>query len=69
MNESTERASKLGRGSTSGLIGREVWFRGQVWRVVSASGGNTHGSPWLTLMRGFGIKAMAKRYEVIEAFN
>ena len=50
------------------LIGRDVVFRGRVWRVVSANtGGNAQGSPWLTLRRGLGIEALAKSYELQEA--
>ena len=51
------------------LIGRSVFYRGRVWRVVSAHSGDSQGSPWLTLKRGLGIEALAKQHEVSEALN
>ena len=69
MKSKSSRAPRTGRGGESSLVGRDVWFRGQVWRVISAEEGDSHGSPWLTLRRGLGIKAFAKTYEVCEAFN
>jgi hypothetical protein len=51
------------------LIGRQVWFRGVIWRVISAHTGSNQGSPWLTLKRGPGFEALAKVHEVNEAFN
>ena len=52
------------------LIGRQVWFRGSIWRVISAhTGGSNQGSPWLTLKRAAGIEALAKIHEVQEALN
>jgi hypothetical protein len=51
------------------LVGHEVWFRGTIWRVISAHSGGNQGSPWLTLKRGPGFEALAKVHEVREAFN
>ena len=64
-----EATSKKRHSTDHTLIGYDVWFRGRVWRVVSAHGGDNHGSPWLTLKRGLGIEALAKTYEVQEALN
>lgn len=50
------------------LVGKEVWYQGHIWRVVSAHA-NPGMSAWLTLKRGLGIEALAKSYEVNETFN
>ncbi|MDX9719297.1 MAG: hypothetical protein RBU37_01020 [Myxococcota bacterium] len=67
MKSKSSRASKGGRERS--LVGRDVWYRGHVWRVTGMQEGDSQGSPWLTLRRGVGIKAFAKNYEVIEALN
>jgi len=50
------------------LIGKEVWYRGEIWRVVSAHAMRGV-NPWLTLKRGMGIEVLAKSYELKEAYN
>ncbi len=63
------KKSKRRRRTEHALIGRDVWYHGRVWRVVSAHAGSNQGSPWLTLRRGFGMEVLAKTHEVEEAFN
>jgi len=65
----SKNISNIGRKVTDhALLGKEVWFQGHIWRVVSAHA-NPGITPWLTLKRGFGIETVAKSYELTETFN
>lgn len=51
------------------LVGKHVWYKKNIWLVVSAHANKSTASPWLTLKRGAGIEALAKSYEVTELLN
>jgi hypothetical protein len=50
------------------LIGHDVLFRGQIWKVISAHRGTEGTTPWLTLRKGF-VQVPAKPNELSQVFN
>lgn len=50
------------------LVGRDVHFKGSVWKVVSAHKRTKTDTAWLTLRRGL-AEAVAKAAELEIAFN
>ena len=67
MSTQTETRGAMRKASKTrnhAWVGRDVLFRGRVWRVVKGEAPRrAHGSPWLTLRRG-DVEAIAKPYEL-----
>jgi len=62
--EIDQLALKLAEARAKSLLGRNVIFKGAIWRVVATKHREDHqGRPWVTLVRPF-VQALAKEDEL-----